>query len=280
MTTTAVTLITRSGDEVGSSNLLKGFLVSLVVLFLCSRAFGADLIMSTNEDFQISGSPVPDHSLFQSVGGVLTATAVIPAGLLPPETNIDALEQVSPTNVLFSLSEDAVIGGVLYANEDILFYNGAAVSLWWDGSAAGLPPETNLDALEVISQSPQVFLFSLEEDAVLPGAGLVRDEDIIQYQGGVFTLFSSGAAMGIPPESDVDAHFTHPTSGNPIISLRSSAVIGGTLYEHSDLAQYAAGAFTVWFSGTGAGLASEVNISAADLPPAGVPVALSIFSIE
>lgn len=165
-----------------------------------------------------------------------------------------------------SLDEDAVVGGIgLAANEDILSFNGFNFTLWWDGSAAGLPPEVNLDALHINSVSPKNFDFSLKEDAVLPGVGLVADEDVIRYVEGIgFGMTLDGSSVGIPPEADVDAFAILPNTGNFVLSLEGANFLGGNLYDDADLIEYN-GSFFMFFDASLNGLPEEININAVEI---------------
>ena len=180
--------------------------------------------------------------------------------------NIDALSIVGANTVVFSLDEDAFLPGVgLVADEDLVSFNGTTFGIWWDGSAYGLPPEVNLDAVHVIS--PTEFLFSLEEDAVLPGVGLVADEDIIRFSGGTFSMELDGSAIGIHPEADVDAISILPNTMplTYILSLDSANLIGGSLYDDADLIAYSVGGFSKFFDAAVNGILPEVNINAVEI---------------
>jgi hypothetical protein len=104
--------------------------------------------------------------------------------------------------------------------------------MWFRGQDYGNPLEANLDAVHVVNGSPKEFLFSLEENYLIPGAKFVADEDIIRFHNESFSLFLDGSEIGIPPETDLDAIGMIPDSFPSIyiLSLDSSALIGGTLF--------------------------------------------------
>lgn len=222
-----------------------------------------DILFSTDEDFSLNLLLPTDDNLVYYSAGSYDISSLLPHGTLPPEVNIDALSIVGVNTVVFSLDEDAVLPGVgLVADEDLISFNGSTFTLWWDGSANGLPPEVNLDAVHVIS--PTEFLFSLEEDAVLPGVGLVADEDVIRFSGGTFSLELDGSAIGLPPEVDIDAVAILPNAIpiTYILSIDGANEIAGTLYDDADLIAYSMGSFSKFFDAAANGIPPEVNINA------------------
>ena len=259
----------RIEKEIGTARgkiLRKAFIFSVIFLFVALPILAVeqyDILFSTDEDFSLNLLRPADDNLVYYSAGSYNISSLISPGTLPPEVNIDALSIVGANTVVFSLDEDAVLPGVgLVADEDLISFNGFTFTLWWDGSANGLPPEVNLDAVHVIS--PTEFLFSLEEDAVLPGVGLVADEDVIRFSGETFTMALDGSAIGIPPEADVDAVAILPntTPVTYILSLRSANFIDGNLYCHSDLIAYSMGGFSKFFDAEANGIPPEVNINA------------------
>ena len=236
----------------------------LLLFFLVSFSFAQQnyILFTTEENFNIDFLQVTDENVVNYTGGSFDLSSLLPAGTLPNYVSIDALGKLSANDIVISLDEDAVIDSVLYADEDLIKFNGSTFSLWWDGSAFGLPESVNLDAVHVFYASPQNFMFSLSEDAILPGTGYVADEDLIQFSNGVFTKKFDGSYYGIPREADVDAA---AYKAGYIISLDSAVVINGTLYDDADLFRYTGGRFIMFFDASEAGLPEEININAVEV---------------
>jgi len=240
------------------------FILTLALPF--SAAAQYDILFSTEEDFTIDLLHPTDDNLIYYSAGNFDISSLLPPGSLPAEVNIDAVS-IFGAKVIFSLDSDAVLPDMgLAADEDLISFDGYSLGLWWDGSANGLPPEVNLDAVHIVS--PSVFLFSLEEDAVLPGVGLAADEDVIRCSGGVFSMELDGSAIGIPPEADVDAIALLPdtTPLTYILSLRGANEIAGKLYDDADLIAYTMGSFSRFFDAAAEGIPSEVNIRDVEIP--------------
>jgi hypothetical protein len=252
----------------------KGLLFSVmffVLLPLFLSAQSPNILFSSDENFSIGLIQPSDDNLVQYSVSTYSISSLLPPCSLPAETNVDALGRLSLNEIIISLDEDAVINGTLYADEDLIRFDGATFSLWWDGSAAGLPPEVNLDAVHIERAAPKKFLFSLEEDAVLPGVGLVADEDVLEFEEGVgFSTVLDGSAIGIPVEADVNG--VAKAGANYVLSLDSAAWIAGTLYDDADLIEYNGFTFSKFFDAAANGIAPEVDINAVEiLGPTEVP---------
>ena len=247
--------------------------VLLVALPLVAPA-QFEYLFSTNEDCVINLLQPADENLVAYVPFTFYLSPLLPPGSLPAEVNVDAVSLLDGGTVVISLSEDAVLGGNPYADEDLIGWDGITFSMWWDGSAAGLPPEVNHNAVHIISALPVTFLFSLEEDAVLPGAGLVADEDMLMFSGATFSIVLDGSVEGIPAEAGVDA-ISLASDAPPLVfllSLDCAAVIAGTVYDDGDILNYyePTSAFSLFMDASAQGIPEEVDVDAvAFLPPEG-----------
>jgi hypothetical protein len=137
----------------------------------------------------------------QAAGALLD---ILPANLAG-RIGIDALI-ITSNRVFFSTDADFRIGGVLYADEDLVALNptGGTYSLYFDGSAKGLPPGTDLDAA-CFEYGTTNLLLSLDITASLPGGLTVTDDDVIRYAGSVFAkLYDGQTNLSIPEPADID----------------------------------------------------------------------------
>ena len=126
---------------------------------------------------------------------------------------IDALH-VDGTDIYFSTAGNTSVPGVggVADDADIYLWDGAAFSRVWDGSAAlptggGLTStgDPDIDGLSVVS--PTSFYVSFNTDGVaVPGVGIAQDEDILLFDGGVWSLFFDGTTNGLTTaDHDIDA---------------------------------------------------------------------------
>ncbi len=116
-----------------------------------------------SEDTVITGSPglsLADQEVAGSdLGGFYQAQLTALTDALPAAASIDALDFVSSGEVYFSLSADGLLDGASFADEDVIWWDGASFSVIWDGSAQGLPAGADLDALDVGTVFPLQLFF-------------------------------------------------------------------------------------------------------------------------
>lgn len=247
--------------------LILFFLAPFMFLTLFATA-QFDILFSTDEDFYLGSFSIlaADENLIKFSAGSFVINSMLPPASLPQEVNIDAIGRLSPNEIVFSLDEDAMLPGLgVVADEDLIRYDGSSFTLWWDGSSAGLPPEVNLDAVHILDSSSPKFYFSLEEDAVLPGAGLVADEDIIYFDGSNFVLAIDGSSIGIPAEAGIDALGIIPNTSSFVFSLDSAAWLNGVLYDDGDLIEWTGSIFLKLFDASTQGMPVETDINAVEV---------------
>ena len=123
------------------------------VLFIPGITWG--ITFTSQESFSVSTITSTHHDIIETdmAGGYQLIQPSLSA-LLPKEVDIDALDFITPATLVFSLQEDANLPGVgQVADEDLLYYNGDSITLIFDGSANGLPRETDIDAADIIGLS-------------------------------------------------------------------------------------------------------------------------------
>jgi len=113
-------------------------------------------------------------------------------------------------------------------NADIYSWNGETFARVFDATAAGLPGTANIDALHVVDAD--TFYMSFSGTVNPPGPlGNVRDEDIVLYDAGVWSLFFDGSDVGLANggnDEDVDAFDILP-DGSVVISTRGPGNLPG-----------------------------------------------------
>lgn len=198
------------------------------------------LTLSTSESTKVDGVTFSNHQL---VATDLTApfaqTLTALTAALPAQADIDAIVVISPTSVYFSLDADTFLGGTKYADDDIIFWDGSSFSLAWSGSVNGLPASADIDALDIISESPLEFVFSLDAAARLTVGGvptLVGDSDLVHFlQGSGFTAIDFNApAAGVPAGANLDA-LARIQGSEAVVSFDRPVRLGGHNFDDSDL---------------------------------------------
>ncbi|MEZ4866172.1 MAG: multicopper oxidase domain-containing protein [Caldilineaceae bacterium] len=197
---------------------------------------------------------------------------------LPGGANVDGFDRVDNTHFYLSFNGQVNVPGLgNVQDEDIVFYNAGVWSLYFDGSAQGLPSGSfDLDAINIVGAGgPGNVYFSTDNNNTPPGAGGGGDNaDIYRWNGGnsytrVVNATGGAGNLGLPGSANVDGlvwvdatHFYMSFSGN------TTNVPGLGNVEDEDVVYYNAGLWSVYFDGTAVGLGTSGNldIDAFDLP--------------
>lgn len=109
----------------------------------------------------------------------------------------------------FSTLGKFAVPGVSGVNDDadIYSWDGVSFNKLFDGTAAGLPGNADIDALKVIDADTIYMSFNRNGGTNVPGIGVVQDEDIVLYDAGIWMLYFDGSDVGLADSNgeDVDA---------------------------------------------------------------------------
>uniref|UniRef100_UPI0035B2DDBA hypothetical protein n=1 Tax=Promineifilum sp. TaxID=2664178 RepID=UPI0035B2DDBA len=127
-----------------------------------------------------------------------------------------------PQTVYVSADNAGSVGAVTFGGEDILKWNGAAWSKWFDGSNAGLTSsgnKDNIDAFYIPNTASTSVIFSLSGyDRKLPNIhDRLKGEDLVLWNGTKLYLYFEGDEVGLKEKSEnIDALHILPGSMSPI----------------------------------------------------------------
>ena len=163
-----------------------------------------------------------------------------------------------PYSVLVSPKGAVTVDGVKHADEDVLKYDGATCE-WtkiFDGTDAGLPASSNVDALAVVDED---LYLSFAAPVKVPGlSGKVDDSDVVKYSGGTFSLYFDGSAYGLTTAAeDIDA-IAFDETGELLISVTGTYTVPGLPKgQDEDLLRRNGTILELHFDGSGEGLGAE-----------------------
>ncbi|MFZ5998022.1 MAG: Ig-like domain-containing protein [Nitrospirota bacterium] len=202
-----------------------------------------------------------DSFTYRAVSGIQTSA---------PATVTIAVTGPTP-RLYLSLLADQTIGGVAYANEDILvFDSNNQFSMLFDGSDVGVGG-LNIDAFHVVDATH--ILMSFSTAAAIPGiAETVDDSDIVLFTAtslgentaGTFSLYFDGSDVGLSTDTeDVDAIDLLP-DGRLVISTTGGFTVPGLSGQDVDLIA-CSGTFgptttctwSMYFDGSDVGLSAD-----------------------
>lgn len=249
-------------------NRLLGLCILLSMALLISSA-QADFLFSSDAGFSLNGNNYDKFDVLSTNGtGAYNQVLASLSAVIPPETNIDSIQAISPTTTVFSIGSDDYIQGTLLHKQDLIVWNGTTATLLWDGQTNGLPPETAINAVNIVALNPLEFSFGLNASTQLTINSIantqVTKSDVIHFlTGSGFTQKDFDAvAQNIPPEVSLDA-FSRINSTQWVMSFDAQALIPSTssnLFAKSDL---------VSFNPTGAGFSGTPYFNSAtyNIPP-------------
>src|SRR5690606_32542210 len=148
----------------------------------------------------------------------------------------------APTDLLyFSMANNASVGGVSAANEDILALEAdGGVRMIFDGSDVGLSSRT-LAGFSITG--PNEILMAFTSSTSLPGLGTVDDSDIVRFTAtslgnntaGSFSIYFDGSDVGLTNNNERLSAFHSLPDGRLIISTTGSASVPGASAAAQDL---------------------------------------------
>jgi hypothetical protein len=170
---------------------------------------------------------------------------------------------------VFSTAVSFEAAGVAADDEDLVLLDGGALSLVLDGSAAGIPPSADIDAVHVESLAPLEVYYSVDSPVEVGGV-VFADDDIVRFDGVSHTLVRSGASLlgDEAPRADVDALVVDPVNNHYVFSLDVAIEEGPgrTAAEAGDLVLWVNGSLYLYFDASAAGLtAPGLDLDAVDI---------------
>lgn len=168
------------------------------------------IVFSTDVSFEAAGVAADDEDLVVFDSGALSLALDGSVAGLPPSADIDAVhvESLAPLDVYYSLDAPVEVGGAVYADDDVIRFDGvnhslarSGVSLLGDESA-----RADLDAL-VVDPVYNHYVFSLDvaiEEG--PGRTAAEADDLVVWSYGMLLMYFDASSAGLAaPGLDLDA---------------------------------------------------------------------------
>jgi len=133
-------------------------------------------------------------------------------------------------------------------------------SLDFDGAAAGLTPDVNLDALEQLTTGG--VLFSADAPFEVDGS-TYEPRDVVRHEQGIFSLHVDGATLGLPASADIDA-LARDAAGDLLLSLDAPTTVGLATFAPGDVLRVHDGALTLLVSAAAMGLPAGTDVVGLD----------------
>jgi FtsP/CotA-like multicopper oxidase with cupredoxin domain len=228
-----------------------------IILTLTSPAPGLNFSTSGTTSAGPSGVGADAADIYFWNGSAFSLAFDAPAG-----TNVDGYDQVG--SIYYMSFAGDVTSPLVAQNEDVVSYDGATWSVFFDGTAYGLVA-SNIDAVSVVGGT----LYFSTSDATLPAGvtGVGDDADIYSWNGSIITRVFDATAQGWS-SNNVDG-FVYVDADTFYLSYSptSTTVAGLGTVQDEDVLKYDAGVWSVYFDGTAHGLTdTALDVDAFDIP--------------
>jgi hypothetical protein len=185
--------------------------------------------------------------------------SLVNVGVLPFGTSVTAYHRLNGGDQLLAFDTTvSLVGGVTARPGDVVRFNGATYTLEFDATAEGVPLGVNTDAVGLVNGGDLLLSF---DTTVTLGAVTADKEDLVHFDGAVFTMFFDASAAGVPPGVDLDAVDHLDQNGHLLLSFDTSGVVGGVAFDKEDVLEFDPGT-GVWE------MAYDADMQYSDWPPA------------
>jgi hypothetical protein len=201
-----------------------------------------------------------------------STVSALDLGTLPGGADVTAYHALEDGRPLFALDTYVDLGaGVKAGPEDLVTWNGSAYAIFLDGSDAGVPSGSAIDAVAIRRQTGTTStLVSFDVTTALPGGLTVDDEDLAAWDGVSWTIELDGSANSVPEALDLDGFDRDPVDGTRYFSFDSSGQIDGVDFDDEDVVAF--DGFD-WSLAYDASAALEASFAAGDLDALGARTA-------
>jgi hypothetical protein len=260
-----------------SERIRGGAPLAIAMLALCLPAGSAgaqNVSVSPDVHVDLAGTVFADEAVAVDVGlGV-----VVPASLgsLPESAAVNAYDVLDGGEQLFALDTTVELPGPLVVEQrDVARWDGAAYTLEFDGSAAGVPDGAAVDG---VTTTNGLLLLSFDTTVSLAGGVVAADEDVVGWDGASFWLALDSSAAGAPEAADADGIYA-PPDGNGMLSFDIGGSFGAVAFADEDVLRldFVTSAWTLEYDGSAQHAAlAPADIEAIYLPePGRIPMLAS-----
>jgi hypothetical protein len=204
---------------------------------------------------------------------------------VPLGADTDGFSRVDATRFYASFAGNVTLPGIgPVSDEDVVYFNGSSWSLWFDGSANGLPGSIDLGAISIVGNT---LYFTTNNTVVPPGAGATGDNaDVYRWNGGnsysrvldattaPTNLPNSGSATGTN-NPNVDGLIWRDATHFYMSFSNATTNVPGVAAVNDEDVVYFNGAWSIYFNGGTHGLngSAGLDIDAISFPGDALPPA-------
>ena len=207
----------------------------------------AQSVVSASPDITITLGPANVVTSDNAVAAdnQLGVVALQNLGPIPESADVTGYADAGGGVFLFSVDTTvSLTGGVVATPDDVVSWNGATHSIFFDGATRGIPAGVHVDAIGFSNG----LVLSFDTDVALPGGITAADEDIVKVIGSTYTMAFDGSANGIDRALDVDGAQAL-AGGGYLVSFDTAGTVGAVNFQDEDILKKIGGTWTMEFDG-------------------------------
>jgi FtsP/CotA-like multicopper oxidase with cupredoxin domain len=215
------------------------------------------------------GGTADDSDVYQWSGTAHSRSIDLSAApySVPTSANVDGLTRIDGSHFYLSFAADTTLPGIgAVQDEDVVYWNNGAWSVYFNGTAHGLT-SANLD-VDAISVKGSTLYFSTLGNSNPPGVGGAADDsDIYSWNGTSYARVWDASANGIPAAANVDGYDRVDGSHFYLSFAADTTVTGLGAVQDEDVVYVDGSVRSVYFDGTAHGLTNaNHDVDAFDVP--------------
>jgi hypothetical protein len=248
-------------------------LVVLAILAMSGSPAGAASFYLTTDvptDLGAAGTTFLPWQLIRNDSGIYWS-----ALLLPADTVFDALHRMDTGDWLVSVERPVILGGTPLEPIDVARYDGAACTMYFDGSAHGVPDSSNLDAVFLDGGDAGDLVVSFDVPTTI-GPSTYEPADLVRFDGASFNLYfdASAAVPPIPPSANLTG--ADERGSLTILTFDAPTTLGSQTFQPGQLVSWDGRSFTTFYLDPGWPAGSAIDALAFLPHPGSVPPTIDV----
>ncbi len=229
--------------------------VFFMILFVAPSAMGQSATFGLIPDVPTqlpAGFRLPWEIVeHDATAGTYTATTT-----LPVNTFVTALHEMDSGDRLFAVDAPTNLGGTVFEPRDVIRFDGAVYSLFFDGAANGVPAGTSVDAVFLLGGDTGDPVLSFDVPTSVGGTWYLAG-DLVRFTGAVASLHFDAAAAGLPAGTNVIG--ADESAAGVALTFDVPTKLGGTFYLPGQLVEWDGASFSLLYGDPVWPISSQFN---------------------
>ncbi len=201
--------------------------------FVPAGSIHAQWLYATATSLESDGTFITPRDVVTDPGAGALVTTAIPE--LPKTAGLAAVH-VEGDAILFTPTLAIELPGSVFATrQDVVRREAGVFTIEIAGAAIGVPEESAIDALARDGGGSWLLSFDRTTDV---GGLVVGDEDLVSFDGAVFSLFFDGSTESVPAEIDLDGADYRVAEDALLLSFDRAGRIDGVDFGREDLLRF------------------------------------------